>query len=220
MIRRSSLLVCLALGAPGLAGCRQPEPHPSSSAVPPVAAARDDAPLAVREVRLRQDGVPVISLTYDARVFFDTDRDRPRPEAAPVLDAVAARLKHEPDTPHVAVLGHTDAVGSDAYNLALSRRRAATVVRALVARGIDAATIEAVAVGRLQPVASDDSEAGRAQNRRVEFLISPSVRAIRSLIASRPSALRIEAQHPAALPLRARRPDAVSRAPLGEPVSY
>ncbi len=94
------------------------------------------------------------------------------------------------------------------------------MVRALVARGIDPARFEAVAVGKRQPVAPDDSEAGRARNRRVEFLISPSVRAIRSLIASRPSSLRIAAQHPAALQLRARRPDAVSRAPLGAPVSY
>ena len=226
MMRRSSLLVpvCLALGGSGLSGCRQ---RPAPAAAPAGASgsglapgASDDNPLAVREVRLRQDGVPVTSLTFDARVFFDSDRDRPRREAAPVLDAIAARLKREPGPPHVAVLGHTDALGSDAYNLRLSRRRAASVVRALVARGVDPASIEAVAVGKRQPLAPDDSEAGRASNRRVEFLISPSMRAIRSLIAARPSGAPVEAQHPAALQLRARRPDAVSRAPLGEPVPY
>ncbi len=227
MMRRSSLLipVCLALG---MSGCRPPAPQSAAPAAPAAAGdplavaspARDDATPAAREVRLRQDGVPVTSLTYDARVFFDTDRDRPRREAGPVLDALVARLKREAPGSHVAVLGHTDAIGSDAYNLALSRRRAGTVVRALVARGIDPATIEAVAVGKRQPVASDDSEAGRARNRRVEFLISPSLGAIRSLIASRPSGRPIEARHPAARQLRVRAPEAVSRAPLGAPVSY
>ena len=225
MMRRFSLLVavCLALVVPVLCGCRQPPPSPSP---PPVAvaassaSAQDGAPLAVREQRLRQDGEPVTSLSYDARVFFDSDQDRPRPGAGTVLDALSARLKREPGATHVAVLGHTDAVGSDAYNLALSRRRALAVLRALVARGIDRAAIEAVAVGKRQPVASDDTEQGRARNRRVEFLISPSVGAIRSLIASRPTGMRIEAQHPAALQLRTRRPDTVSRAPLGDPVSY
>ena len=174
---------------------------------------------AFSEITRQVDGIPVTSLTYDSRVFFDTDQDRPRQEAAPVLDALARRLKQTPGV-HVAVLGHTDAVGGDAYNLALSRRRAVTVVRALSARGIDPSTLDPVAVGRRQPIAADDSEAGRARNRRVEFLISASARAIDALIALRPSGAPLRARHPAALHLLVRQPDALARAPLGDPVPY
>ena len=166
-------------------------------------------------------GFAVTSLTYDARVFFDTDRDRPRPAAAAVLDSLAARLQHDEPSAQVGVLGHTDAVGSDAYNLALSRRRAENVVGALIARGVAAGRLRAVAVGKRQPVASDDTEAGRARNRRVEFLISPSAQAISDVIRGRPVGLRLRETHPAAAqPLHVRVPDPLARAPLAAPVPY
>src|ERR1700712_3016570 len=136
-LRRTRLLVpiCLLGGAAWLSGCRPPAAPParhtmSQAGTSPAGISQEG----MSEVTVQQDGVPVTSLTYDSRVFFDSDRDRPRPEAAPVLDALARRLGHPPGV-HVAVLGHTDAVGGDAYNLALSRRRAVMVVRALAARG-------------------------------------------------------------------------------------
>lgn len=227
--RHAVLLVpmCLLAGSAWLSGCRQADP-PGKPHLPVAASGRlaggrgpAAAPdLQPHEIQLQQDGVGVTSLTYDSRVFFDTDRDRPRPEAGSVLDALAVRLKQGPTPPHVAVLGHTDAVGSDAYNLGLARRRAVTIVHALEARGIDPSTLEPVAAGKRQPVASDGSEAGRARNRRVEFLISPSARAIDALIASRPMGAAFRARHPEMLHLQARQPDALVRAPLGAPVSY
>jgi len=239
MMRSSRLRVrlvpaCLLAGCAWLSGCGQPQSDHARTTKNLAGSSRYDGPgpsysSVGREIQLRQDGVAVTSLTYDSRVFFDTARDQPRAEAAGVLDAVAARLKREPAMPHVAILGHTDAVGTDAYNLELSRRRAIMVVRELTTRGIDPDMLEPVAVGKRQPVASDATEAGRARNRRVEFLISPSARAIDAVIAARPAgalvrahpqAGALHAQHPAALHLQVRQPDGIARAPLGDPVSY
>jgi outer membrane protein OmpA-like peptidoglycan-associated protein len=220
--RRPVLLLpmCLLAGSAWLSGCRPPVAQPAASGNLRASRAIAASVPVPRELTFRQDGIPVLSLTYDSQVFFDSDQDRPRPEAAPVLDGLAARLKRQAPTPHVAVLGHTDAVGSDAYNLDLSRRRARSVVRALEARGVDPATLEAVAVGKRQPVASDETEAGRARNRRVEFLVSPSARAVDALIRARPQQLRLRERQPAAERLQPRQPDALNRAPLGAPVTY
>ena len=83
------------------------------------------------------------------------------------------------DVPDAAltVLGHTDAIGTDAYNIALSRRRAESVMAALAARGVNPAQLSEVAIGKRQPIAPNDTAAGRALNRRVEFLISPALSA-------------------------------------------
>lgn len=185
-----------------------------------VCAAPRSGVAAPRETRLGAGGVAVTSLDYDARVFFDTDRDRPRPEAASVLDGLAERLRGERPAPHVAVVGHADATGTDAYNMQLSRRRAEAVVRALTGRGVLAGSLEAVAVGMRQPVASDEDAAGRAQNRRVEFLISPSEAAIEQVIARRGEPLILRVRHPLASPVQRRVPAPVARAPLGPDVSY
>jgi OOP family OmpA-OmpF porin len=76
----------------------------------------------------------------------------------------------------VRIEGHTDSQGSATYNEALSQRRAASVRAALVAAGIDPARVTAMGMGEALPVASNDTAAGRQQNRRVEIIIrgSPS----------------------------------------------
>ena len=66
------------------------------------------------------------------------------------------------------VVGHTDEIASEAYNLGLSKRRAAAVKDWLVKNGVDAKRINAKGMGKTQPVASNKTEEGRAQNRRVE----------------------------------------------------
>lgn len=65
-------------------------------------------------------------------------------------------------------MGHTDAIGTDAYNLDLSRRRAEAVMRESVARGVSSGQLSQVAIGKRQPIASNDTAEGRALNRRVE----------------------------------------------------
>jgi hypothetical protein len=119
-------------------------------------------------------------------VFFDFDRDTLWPDAAGVCDLIADSIRRDVADVQVTVVGHTDAIGTDAYNLDLSRRRAEAVMLALVARGVAPSALSTVAVGKRQPIASDDTLAGRAENRRVEFFVSPSLQANLAVIAAQP----------------------------------
>jgi OmpA-OmpF porin, OOP family len=103
-------------------------------------------------------------------IYFDTDKTDLKPESAQTLTEIAALLKQDPKlTLHV--VGHTDNVGGDSYNMDLSRRRAAAVVAALGSQhGIASGRLQAAGVGPLAPVASNDAEDGRAKNRRVELV--------------------------------------------------
>lgn len=103
-------------------------------------------------------------------VNFDFDKATIRPDAARILDEAVATLKAEPDV-QVLIVGHTDSVGSEAYNLKLSQRRAQAVRDYLVKHGISAARLRVKGMGESQPVASNDTAEGRAQNRRVELLV-------------------------------------------------
>jgi OOP family OmpA-OmpF porin len=103
-------------------------------------------------------------------VLFDTDRDVVKPESEPALTEIAKLLR---DNPRMTafIVGHTDMSGDFEHNLDLSNRRAAAVVQALVAdHGISADRLTPRGVGPLAPVASNDSEEGRALNRRVELV--------------------------------------------------
>ena len=106
-------------------------------------------------------------------VLFDTDRAELKPGAIATMDRLASFLREYPDYALI-IEGHTDATGEDSYNLALSDRRANTVRNALVARGISSERLNSVGMGEAYPVASNDTAAGRQQNRRVEIVISDS----------------------------------------------
>lgn len=117
-----------------------------------------------------------LRLNLQSDVLFDFDKADLRKDALPVLDAIAAGAG--PLGKPIAVEGHTDAKGSDAYNQALSERRAGAVEAALKARlGGAAVTLTAQGFGAKRPVAANakpdgsDDEAGRQRNRRVEILI-------------------------------------------------
>lgn len=101
-------------------------------------------------------------------VHFDFDKSAIRADAKPVLDEAVQTLKDEGKI-SVVVAGHTDSMGSDQYNVKLSQRRAAAVREYLVRAGISAARIRTEAFGESQPVASNETDDGRAQNRRVEL---------------------------------------------------
>jgi OmpA-OmpF porin, OOP family len=103
-------------------------------------------------------------------VLFDVDKGELKPESTPALREMAKLLEQQPRL-HVAIVGHTDNVGALEHNLALSERRAAAVVRALVSQyRIDATRLLPKGVGPLAPVMSNATEAGRAKNRRVELV--------------------------------------------------
>lgn len=103
-------------------------------------------------------------------ILFDFDKAVIRPDSKPTLDEIGKLMQANPQL-KVVVSGHTDAKGGFAYNVDLSNRRAAAVVDALVRQyGIAAGRMQAFGVGMASPVASNDDEAGRAKNRRVELV--------------------------------------------------
>ena len=102
-------------------------------------------------------------------VNFDFDKAKIRPGDAAVLDEAAATLKQNPNVT-VNVNGYTDAIGTEAYNLKLSERRANAVVNYLEQQGIPASQLVPHGYGKTNFVASNDTAEGRAQNRRVELV--------------------------------------------------
>ena len=113
-----------------------------------------------------------IILNMPSNVTFATDQDQVIPPFYPTLDSVALVLRKFEKT-LIDVDGHTDAVGNADYNMDLSNRRANSVANYLASRGVDPRRMSAMGYGLERPIASNTSEIGRAQNRRVEIAISP-----------------------------------------------
>ena len=118
------------------------------------------------EVERLQDDLLRVSVSSEASFAFDSATLRP--EFKPTLNQVAAVLRDDPKV-GVLVLGHTDSIGSEAYNQRLSERRAQAVVSYMTAQGIPSHQIGAEGRGLHEPRASNTTEEGRAQNRRVEI---------------------------------------------------
>jgi OmpA-OmpF porin, OOP family len=103
-------------------------------------------------------------------IYFDTDKTDLKPESAPTLAEIAKLLEQDPKLT-LYVVGHTDNVGGHDYNMDLSARRAAAVVKELTAKhGVAATRLVPAGTGPLAPVAPNDTEEGRAKNRRVELV--------------------------------------------------
>lgn len=113
-----------------------------------------------------------ITLNMPSGITFDFDKSNLKPEFYPVLDNVARTLQEYNQTV-IEVAGHTDSVGSDAYNQKLSEQRANAVSSYLQGRGLNRERFIVVGAGESRPIASNDTEAGRAQNRRVEITLVP-----------------------------------------------
>ena len=111
-----------------------------------------------------------LKLNIPNDVSFDTNSSAIRPEMRNVLDPFAAELRGDPNA-RVAIVGHTDSTGSTAVNNPLSVDRAISVRDYLVARGVPAMQVQTNGRGEAEPVASNDSESGRARNRRVEIYL-------------------------------------------------
>lgn len=132
------------------------------------------------ELRRRMAGTGVdvvrqgdnITLNMPGNVTFAFDSADLSPQFFPVLDNVASTLGQYNQTV-IEVAGHTDNVGTDAYNQALSQRRAQAVANYLGGKGVMQQRMMVVGAGETHPIASNDSEAGRAENRRVEITIVP-----------------------------------------------
>lgn len=111
-----------------------------------------------------------IAVTFASGLLFDFNSDKVRPDAASNLQKLAASLDKYPDT-NLLIVGHTDATGDADYNQGLSERRAGSAMNYLASLKVNPARIKAVGRGETEPIASNDSDAGRAQNRRIEVAI-------------------------------------------------
>ena len=129
------------------------------------------------------DGVPVAQapraaaptpmaskVVFNADAFFDFYKSTLKPEGRQVLDQVAQQAQGL-NLETIIAVGHTDSIGSDAYNQKLSERRAASVKTYLTSKGVPADRVYTEGKGETQPVASNATREGRAQNRRVEVEI-------------------------------------------------
>ncbi|EIJ34640.1 OmpA family protein [Thiothrix nivea] len=137
-------------------GCEAaPEPAPAPPPPPPPAPAP----------------APIQRLSLSADTNFDFDKADLKPAGKASLDQFLGSLAGAKVT-GISVVGHTDSVGSDAYNQTLSEKRAASVANYLVSKGVPAAAIQASGRGESQPIADNSTKAGRAANRRVDVTAS------------------------------------------------
>lgn len=121
---------------------------------------------------VRREG-DLLAVTLKGDVTFDTNSDTIRPGLYNELDRIAQIMIKYPQTT-ILVAGYTDSTGPDDYNQRLSERRAANVKNTLVQRGVEAYRINAVGYGESNPIATNDTQAGRQMNRRVEIRINPN----------------------------------------------
>lgn len=131
------------------------------------AAMKQDVVMNAGEIKSALDGEGKVSF-YG--IYFDTDKAAVKAESAPTLTAIAAFLKSNPV--NVYIVGHTDNTGDFTRNSNLSKERAAAVVEELATKyGVKKTQVTAQGVGPLAPVASNNTEEGKARNRRVELVI-------------------------------------------------
>jgi len=135
--------------------CEEPEaPPPAPVAAPP------PPPPPAKGTKLGTVG----------EAYFDFDKAHLKPGAEDVLRDAVRTLKDNPSV-HAEIAGHTDSIGSDAYNMKLSERRAEAVKRYLVEQGIDASRLDVRGYGESHPIADNKTKQGRAQNRRAEIIV-------------------------------------------------
>lgn len=122
-----------------------------------------------RKARVQLEGDRI---SVSETIQFETGKATLDPSSTGLLDDVAAILKANPAITQMTIEGHTDSVGDAEFNKQLSQGRADAVKEYLVGKGIDAGRMTAVGYGAEKPIASNDTEEGRATNRRVEFKVT------------------------------------------------
>jgi OOP family OmpA-OmpF porin len=145
--------------APAAAPAPAPAPEPKAAPAPapaPKAAAPAQPPAAASKV------------TYAADAFFDFDKSVLKPEGKAKLDDLVSKIKAI-NLEVIIAVGHTDSVGTDAYNQKLSVRRSEAVKAYLVSKGVEKNRVYTEGKGEKQPVADNKTAQGRAKNRRVEI---------------------------------------------------
>jgi len=150
-----------AVGCDGAIVAQAPEPVVVAPPPPP-------APKVVAPPPPPPQPVAATKVTYAADAFFDFDKSVLKPEGKAKLDDLVGKVKGI-NLEVIIAVGHTDSVGSDAYNQKLSVRRAEAVKAYLVSKGIEKNRVYTEGKGEKQPVADNKTKEGRAKNRRVEI---------------------------------------------------
>lgn len=144
-----------ATAAPECDGALKPAAKPAPVVTPPAA-----------PVQPAKSVTQLAKITYLAKSLFDFDRSVIKPEGQAELDQLVAKLKTV-TVEVIIVVGHTDSVGTDNYNLRLGMRRAEAVKKYLASQGVESARVYTDSKGESQPVASNKTAQGRSENRRV-----------------------------------------------------
>lgn len=126
--------------------------------------------------------IPVLRVTFDTDVFFDTAKSEIKTEAFPVLRIISDNLAKEPADVALYIVGHTDSTGGSASNYNLGLKRANKVAEAISRRGFYNASIYRLSLGEGAPIADNRTVIGRAKNRRVEFLFGANAQSVESFI--------------------------------------
>ncbi len=153
---------------PDCAGVKPAAPAKPAEPAKPAAPAAPSAPAAPAPAARPAPASVKQSVVIQADALFDFDKSVLRPDGKKSIDDALAKLKGV-DVEMVIATGHTDSVGTDAYNQKLSERRAAAVKDYLVSKGIPASKITTIGKGESQPVATNKTAEGRQKNRRVDI---------------------------------------------------
>ena len=140
-----------------------------------VADYKDLCPNTPEGVIVDQDGCPIAGETILSLndVHFEFDKATLTPEAQSTLDEAVDALLNSDEVVEVRVEGHTDSIGTEEYNQNLSQRRAESVVDYLTSKGVNGNNLIPVGMGENHPIANNETDAGRALNRRVDFVVNP-----------------------------------------------
>lgn len=139
-----------------------------------VADYKDLCPNTPEGVIVDEDGCPIAGQTILSLtgVNFEFDKAALTSDAQTILDDAVTALLNTDEVVEVRVEGHTDSVGSEEYNQKLSQRRSESVVEYLVSQGVNGNNLIPVGMGETSPIATNTSDAGRALNRRVDFIVN------------------------------------------------
>jgi len=128
--------------------------------------------LAAVEAASIQREQDILAITLKSDFSFDFDSAVIKPGAEDEIARIAAVLIKYPQT-NISIEGHTDSKGAEEYNMDLSKSRAEAVKASLIGRGLSSSRLQTIGFGESKPVATNDTEAGRQQNRRVRIVIVP-----------------------------------------------
>lgn len=122
---------------------------------------------------IHQEGEQGIVVNFSSKVLFGTDKSDLTDNSKATINDLATILNKYPDT-DLTIQGHTDSTGPEAYNQTLSEKRALSVANYLKLQGVTAERLTSIGFGETQPVADNSTTDGRAENRRVSFVIVPN----------------------------------------------